>query len=373
MSLKITKDGLVIYKKKPAKVMTVGEKIDIAVSGGENKSVRPKDVEAIHPGPVGSANVTAPAQAEIDETLAMLDGETVSFADFAALLYGDFTPAAAWGAWQLLDAGVYFSGDLEKGVTAKPRAEIDAVLQAAAEKDQARQRRAEFIDRIRNGKLLPEDAVSMREVENVAWGKTESSGIMRDLQMEPTPEKAHRLLLSVGLWNCWTDPIPARFGITLDDPTFAIPELPEEERLDLTDLPAFAIDDEGNQDPDDALSFDGELLWVHVADVAALIRPDSEIDNEAMHRGANLYLPEKIVHMLPDGITARLGLGLQEKSPALSFGLKIGDDGTPVLEKLAASWVKVTRLTYEEAETRLAAEPLQSINLLTDQIRKSVV
>ena len=72
-----------------------------------------------------------------------------------------------------------------------------------------------------------------------------------------------------------------------------------EPRRDLTHLPAFAIDDEENQDPDDAVSLDGERLWVHVADVAALVAPDSEADLEARGRGANLYLPERIVNMLP--------------------------------------------------------------------------
>jgi len=370
MTYKITKDCLVLFKKKPAKVLAAGEKVEISISGGDSKSVRPKDVEVIHPGPVSSPNVAAPEKAEIEETLEMLDGETVAFEDFTALLYGDFTPAAAWGAWSLLDEGTYFTGTQESGVTAKSRAEIDAVLQAAAEKDQAKQRRAAFIERVREGKLLSEDAVYMRDVENVALGRAESSSVMRDLQMEQTPEKAHRLLLGTGLWDCWTDPHPSRFSVALEDPDFAVPELPEEERLDLTSLPAYAIDDEGNQDPDDALSFDGELLWVHVADAAALVGPGSEIDVEAMNRGANLYLPEKIVHMLPRGITDKLGLGLSEKSPALSFGLRIGEDGAPKLEKLALTWLKVTRLSYEEAEEKMDEEPFCSINALAERFRR---
>ena len=65
--------------------------------------------------------------------------------------------------------------------------------------------------------------------------------------------------------------------------------------MDLTHLPAFAIDDEGSQDPDDAVFAEkvegGFRLFVHVADVAALVPPKSPLDEEALRRGANLYLP----------------------------------------------------------------------------------
>jgi len=135
-------------------------------------------------------------------------------------------------------------------------------------------------------------------------------------------------------------------------------------------MPAFAIDDAGNQDPDDAISYHDGLLWVHVADVAALVQPGDAIDNEAEQRGANLYLPEAIIHMLPPPITGQLGLGLQPLSPALSFALRFDDEGIPHLEQIALSTVRVTRLTYEEAELRLDDEPLKPLlTLLLEKFR----
>jgi hypothetical protein len=89
-----------------------------------------------------------------------------------------------------------------------------------------------------------------------------------------TPQAAHRLLARVGYWSAKHNPYPARCKAAAADPDLPVPTLPDEERLDLTHLPAFAIDDEGNQDPDDAVSLDGERIWVHVADVAALVAPD---------------------------------------------------------------------------------------------------
>jgi exoribonuclease II len=116
-----------------------------------------------------------------------------------------------------------------------------------------------------------------------------------------------------------------------EDPELPVPALPEEERLDLTGLPAYAIDDQGNQDPDDALSLDGDRLWVHVADVAALVHPAGEIEREARARGSNLYAPEGIVNMLPAAITEGLGLGLHEVSPALSIALRSTPKASPAM------------------------------------------
>ena len=43
-----------------------------------------------------------------------------------------------------------------------------------------------------------------------------------------------------------------------------------------------------------------------MADVAALVEPDGELDREARVRGSNQYMPERIVNMLPEEITRRL-------------------------------------------------------------------
>jgi exoribonuclease-2 len=145
----------------------------------------------------------------------------------------------------------------------------------------------------------------------------------------------------------------------------ALPAVPEESRVDLTHLAAFAIDDAGSTDPDDAISLEvtkeGARLWVHVADVAALVPPESPADQEARGRGATLYLPDGKVPMLPWEAAERLGMGLTEVSPALSFGLDLDEDGSIVDLAVVPSRVRVTRLTYEEAEKRLDEQPLKDL------------
>ena len=185
-------------------------------------------------------------------------------------------------------------------------------------------------------------------------------------QTPPTREAAHALLLAVGHWTPADNPYPARLGLPTGQPSFPIPPLPDEPRRDLTHLVALAIDDAGSSDPDDALSLDGGVLWVHVADVAALVLPDSAADVEARARAANLYLPEGTVRMLPDELTDRLALGLAEVSPALSLALAVGDDGPDLLE-IVPSRVRVTRATYEAAETQLDDAPYRDLLALAER------
>jgi exoribonuclease-2 len=184
---------------------------------------------------------------------------------------------------------------------------------------------------------------------------------LQALNQRQTPENAHALLLKVGYWDVNVNPYPLRAGLSTNPPTATLPALAEEPRRDLTHLLALAIDDEGNQDPDDALSWENGRLWVHIADVAALVPPDSPADFEARARGANLYLPEGMVHMLPHQATAQLGLGLVDVSPALSFGLEVTTAGEIENLEVVPSWVRVTRLTYAAAEERLTESPFREM------------
>ncbi len=66
-------------------------------------------------------------------------------------------------------------------------------------------------------------------------------------------------------------------------------------RRDLTHLPTFTVDPATARDFDDAVSAetegDGVRLWVHIADVAAHVRPGGGLDSEALRRGTSTYVP----------------------------------------------------------------------------------
>lgn len=133
---------------------------------------------------------------------------------------------------------------------------------------------------------------------------------------------------------------------------------------------SYAIDDEGSNDPDDAVGFADGLVWVHVADPAAVVTPDSPADLEARERGENLYLPERISHMLPPEATDIFGLGLQEISPAMSFGIRITPEGEAVLEKIELSTIRAERLTYESAAAHWEEEPLASLRAELERFKE---
>ncbi|NKN32527.1 RNB domain-containing ribonuclease [Marichromatium bheemlicum] len=355
-------DSLVLYKTHPARVLGVGDKIEIQLDGGSTKRVRPKDIVLLHPGPLRSlGELTVAPEGAVDEAWELLEGEVTTLADLAELAFAEFTPASAWASWLLVAEGLRFRGTPER-IEVQARAEVEREraereAKAAAERDWKA-----FLERMRAAAPAPEDRPRLAEVERLALAQTERSRILEALGYPQTPEHAHRALVEVAYWPPNHNPHPARRGVSTKDAALAVPALDEDEpRLDLTHLEAFAIDDEGNEDPDDALSLEGDRIWVHIADVAALVGPDSPLDLEARTRGANLYLPERMVKMLPGETTTRLGLGLQPVSPALSFGFRCDAQGELYDIEVARSWVRVQRLTYGEVEGRLDQPPFDAL------------
>jgi exoribonuclease-2 len=367
--------SLVLYKDRPARVTSVGKKLGIELPEGETLQVRPKDVTLLHPGPVERLDELRPQAGDVATAWELLSGGVTSLAELAELVYGAYTPASAWAAWQLVSDGLYFRGTPEE-ITARLPEEV-AQEQAAREARAAERRGWEaFLERVRadEATVEPADSRYLREVEELALGQRANSRVLRELGRTESAENGHALLLELGYWDHTAIPYLRRLDLDGSPPTADLPELPEETRTDLTHLPAFAIDDKGNQDPDDALSLEAGpdggrpwgRLWVHVADVAALVRPDSAADLEARARGATLYLPEGRTDMLPPKAVETLGLGLTRISPALSFGLDLSAEGGVTGVDVVPSWVQVTRLTYDEVDSRLdeGEEPFQSLDTL---------
>ena len=356
--------SLVLYKNQPARVLKNGEKLEIEFIGGSRK-VRPKDVTLLHPGPLESLNGLTAVQGPLEEAWELLQGEQTNLEELSELMFDAFTPTTAWAAWLLVTEELYFSGTPE-AIVVHDEAHVTAVNQARQEKEEQEQAWSAFMKRVTTASLLPEDGHHMAGVVAVAEGRTQTSKVLKELGRTVNDENAHALLLKINYWESAHNPYPARFELPTESARGSLQALPDEERLDLTHLAAFAIDDEGNTDPDDAISLDGDRLWVHVADAAALVTPDSDADLEARLRGANSYLPERVVTMLPPEATEVLGLGLQEISPALSFSFRILPDGTLEDIEITPSLVKVTRLSYANAESQMEQSPFQEMFACTN-------
>ncbi|MBE6368554.1 MAG: RNB domain-containing ribonuclease [Lentisphaerae bacterium] len=353
----IKNNTLVIYKGKGAVVTEVNsDKYLIRTAAGDSKSVRLKDITFLHAGPCQSVPQPAPMIefAIQEENAELLGDDSISFSDFTELLWNSNTPAAALAAFALLEENCCFSGSVADGVTANSAEHIRSIRNKELQKAAQAEARTALLERIRSGAVTTADHPALREIENVARGETASSKLMHELGMDALPEKAQNLLLKLGVWNEFDhNPWPCRYEIQLTRQYPDFPAgLPEEERLDLTHLTAYAIDDEESNDPDDAISYDAEndILWVHIADVASVIEWDSELEHFACEGGSTLYLPEKILHMLPENAVNIFGLGLQEISPALSFGIKIDSEGNVKLEKIAPSRIKAQRMNYQQGD-----------------------
>jgi len=83
------------------------------------------------------------------------------------------------------------------------------------------------------------------------------------------------------------------------------------DRIDLRDRPFVTIDPVTARDFDDALCIEtlpeGRVrVWVAVADVSHYVRPEDALDREAAIRGVSVYLPDRVIPMLPFELSAQI-------------------------------------------------------------------
>jgi ribonuclease R len=81
------------------------------------------------------------------------------------------------------------------------------------------------------------------------------------------------------------------------------------DRIDLRDRRFCTIDPETARDFDDALCIEpgphqGPRVWVAVADVSHYVRWNDALDREAAIRGVSVYLPDRVIPMLPHQLSA---------------------------------------------------------------------
>jgi exoribonuclease-2 len=395
----IREKSLVVYKTRPALVTAAGEKIDITLlDGGEKIRVREKDIGLLYAGPIAdsaalgrdiaamTADIAAGEAAAVREAWELLAGslgaeDSVPLRELAELVSGEFSPRSAWGAFLLLNEGRYFTGTIA-ALRPRPPAEVAAgekKREAKVREGQEREAVLEWLKKRRQsagpGKgAAPAEASAgetvagpeyppgldesrirrhVQDVEALAWGKSAKSRTLKELGLPESPEDAHALLLDTGLWPPLVNPHPSRFGLSLVSAGDIPKAPPEEARRDLTGLPAFAIDSPWSADPDDAVSVEGNTLYVHVADPAASIGPEDPAEREARNRGATLYLPEGASRMLAGEALGLFALGLAGQSPALSFKLTLDETGAIRETAIFPSTIKAVRLSYAQADSLL--------------------
>lgn len=394
----LEKNTLVLYKKQPAIITEVGEKYTIeyqsvpATTTGKKaqyatQKVRDKDIFELFPkvkvsleSIINQNSNTAVKEGfskALEECYELLlsDEETAhSSYDFFSLVdysIGELTDLNSFAFFDSLINDIHFKYDENiKLFSLRTEEEINQIQQKNYEKEHEAEIKAGFINRLKQKKInLPDDTKFMQEIEALALGKTDKSKFLKEAGIKETPEKAHKVLLDTGFWHIGKNPYPSRFGLSMQSATETLASPPEEERV-LVNHIAYAIDNIWSTDPDDAIGFDGEYVWIHIADPASSVFPDSKIDVIARNRGATLYIPEGASRMLAEESIEDYALGLCEYSGgcktgklsnALSFKIKLDDKGNITETEVLKTKVFVERYTYESADENKESEELKPL------------
>jgi ribonuclease R len=130
-----------------------------------------------------------------------------------------------------------------------------------------------------------------------------------------------------------------------------------EDREDLRNKFIVTIDPDDARDFDDAIDVErienegGWRLGIHIADVSAYVTLNSALDREARRRGNSVYLPDRVIPMLPE----RLSNGVCSLNPGVdrltfSVFIEFDNNGRPKNARFARSAIRsAKRLTYREA------------------------
>lgn len=139
------------------------------------------------------------------------------------------------------------------------------------------------------------------------------------------------------------------------------------DRLDLRHCPFVTIDGESAKDFDDAVFVEpntsgGWRMLVAIADVAHYVHPNDELDQEARRRGNSVYLPDRVVPMLPEDLSN----GICSLKPALDrlvivCEMQLSETAnTKAFDFYEAVIRSAGRLTYSEIVTVCRGETLPS-------------
>jgi len=120
----------------------------------------------------------------------------------------------------------------------------------------------------------------------------------------------------------------------IQEPKVTFTDLNTENRQDLTHLEFCTIDPASAKDHDDAIYYDEETneIYVAIADVSAYVKEGTDLDNDALRRSFSIYLPHKVLPMLPFELSTDLcSLVPHKPRPAYVFKMKLNENNTKVI------------------------------------------
>ncbi|MCL6523080.1 MAG: ribonuclease R [Thermoflavifilum sp.] len=150
-----------------------------------------------------------------------------------------------------------------------------------------------------------------------------------------------------------------------------IPEKEIAHRKDVRNITTFTIDPIDARDFDDALSFkmlkNGLYeIGVHIADVSYYVLPGTALDEEAYRRATSVYLPDRVLPMLPEKISNEL-CSLRPHEDKLCFSVIFHVTAHAEIKK---HWIGKTvirsdrRFTYEEVQEIIEAHAAEEAEMM---------
>jgi len=133
-------------------------------------------------------------------------------------------------------------------------------------------------------------------------------------------------------------------------------------REDLRLLPLVTIDGESARDFDDAVFAEHQLggwrLVVAIADVAHYVQPESPLDQAAWQRGTSVYLPDRVIPVLPEALSNNLcSLRPQEQRLAIVCEMAVEKCGSIASYSFREAVIRSRqRMTYSQIAAFLNGE-----------------
>ncbi len=350
------------------------QRVDYEVPGGSySSSDIPQFIQEIQ-------DYLDPSSLEVAWELLIEDGEAVTPADMASFLYSEQTAQLCYAAHRLLSEDkIYFK---KKGDKYEPRSssqveEIKHQLEVEKQRQQEKEIFFEHIQQALAGETVEwsqSDRTRLDLLEKFVLHPEQNhrnaQDLLKELEQKTTPEATFDLLVALKWWSPNENLFLKRSSYPLNFPQKVLdvsssyvqnlPPDPDSDRLDLTHLKVYTIDDESTEEIDDGLSVeylddDKVKLWIHIADPTRLVTPGDELDLEARKRSTTLYLPTGMISMFPVELaTGPMSLRQGELCAALSFGVVLDSQGAVEDFSIHASLIKPTyRLTYHDVDEML--------------------
>ncbi|WP_312137875.1 ribonuclease R [Brevundimonas sp.] len=150
-------------------------------------------------------------------------------------------------------------------------------------------------------------------------------------------------------------------------------------REDLRHIPFVTIDPQDARDHDDAVyaerdtdekNPDGWIVWVSIADVAAYVRPNTQLDREARAKGNSTYFPDRVEPMLPEVLSNGLcSLKQGENRATMAVRMVFDATGKKVSHKFTRGLMRShAKLSYEQAQSAIDGQPDDTTGPIMDTI-----